>query len=61
MVQCWWSGLSTVIESPELLIYKLCVCVYEAPEEPVQKGIPFYDRDEAVRRARHPAVIQAYA
>jgi hypothetical protein len=59
MVQCWWSGLSTVIESLELSIYKLCVC--DAPVEPVQNGIPFYDRDEAVRRARHPAVIQAYA
>lgn len=33
----------------------------KAPEELVQNGIPFYDRDESARRARRPAVIQAYA
>jgi hypothetical protein len=27
MVQCWWSGLSTVIESTRLSIYKLYIYI----------------------------------
>ncbi|KXG19297.1 jasmonate O-methyltransferase isoform X1 [Sorghum bicolor] len=33
----------------------------KAPEDLVRNGIPFYDRDEVVRRARRSIVIKAYA
>ncbi|KAF8779246.1 hypothetical protein HU200_002926 [Digitaria exilis] len=33
----------------------------KAPEELVQNGIPFYDRDEVVRRSRRSMIVDAYA
>ncbi|CAD6340266.1 unnamed protein product [Miscanthus lutarioriparius] len=45
---------------------ELCIHLNDLPsndasEDLVRNGIPFYDRDEAVRRARRSTVIEAYA